>query len=601
MRRILYSAAILIIVGVFMFATLGASNSSSPTGTYKIELDNAFGLVSGSNFKVAGVSAGTIKSIDLDQKSLHALVTVDVTQQGFGQFHKNATCQSRPQSLIGEYFLECDPGSKPSPVIKPGSTIPVTHTQSTIPADFLTDIMRLPYRQRLTLIINELGAGVAGRTSDLQAAIKRAVPALTQTDNLLQLLGNDSQTLEDLTHNANTVITALANNSTQVQRFITEANNAATDTSTQDVNLQKTFQNLPGFLQQLKPDLRQLGAAADANDPVLANLNAAAPQLNRFLTDLPAFSRSALPALRSLGKASVTGKTAVIAARPTIADLNRAAVHTPELSQNLAIVLHDLDDRGRAVETDPRSPGGQGYTGLEALLQYAFNQVLALDYFGPFGHTLALDLNISPMCTPYATPQTIALDLKTYGPSYRKCYEFLGPNQPGVNETDPSDPSAPVPDPGGAPPGLAGPTTNAQKLTAADVERENASARATFKTANSSGSATTASASTATTPTIGATTTTASQPPATSGTPAAGTASPTTTTSGSPDTKPAPPVDLGKTVGQILGMLGIGKNAAHHSTTHQGTASSASSSSSSGGSTPPANQAQQLLNFLIDP
>jgi virulence factor Mce-like protein len=580
MRRVLYSAALLVIVGAFMFATLGASNSTSAAGTYKVELDSAFGLVTGADFKVAGVNAGTIKAIDLNQQDLHAIVTVQVSQAGFGEFHQDATCQSRPQSLIGEYFVECNPGSPNSPALKPGGTIPVTHTQSTIPADLLANIMRLPYRQRLTLIVNELGAGVAGRSGDLQAALKRAVPALTQTDNLLNLLGNDAQTLQDLTHNANTVITALANNSAGVERFITEANNTATATATQDQNLQRTFQNLPGFLEQLRPALRKLGAATDANTPVLQNLNQAAPQFNRLLTDLPAFSRSALPALRSLGTASVTGKSAVIAARPTIAHLNQFAKHTPELAQNLAIVLHDLDNRARAIEADPRSPGGKGYTGLESLLQYAFNQVLALDYYGPFGHTLALDLNISPMCSPYATPATVALQLKANGAAYRKCYGWLGPDQPGVNETDPTNPTAKVPDPGGSPPGLPGPTTSAQKLTVADVARANGSTHASTAHTVTGSTTTTTPATTTTTPAATPTATTTPAPR----TPAAST--PTTPTAPS-----KPGIDLGKTINQILNLFGgAGKS----------TNSSTNSSTNGAGSTP-ANHAQALLNYLLNP
>ncbi len=462
MKRLILSAAILLAVGAFVVIATGAKNSSNAQGTYKIELDNAFGLVNGADFKVAGVRAGTIKSIDLCgyvksdhcQNPLHALVTVQVTQPGFGSFRSDAFCQSRPQSLIGEYFIDCQPGQHGRPV-QPGSTIPVTHTQSTIPADLVQDVMRMPYRERLTLIINELGAAVAGRSGDLEAALKRAVPALTQTDSLLNLLANDSNTIQQLNVNADAVITALANNSTQVQRFITEANNTATATATQASAFQATWQKLPGFLEQLKPSLQQLGTAVDANEPVLANLNAASGQLNRFLTDVVPFSHSSLPALRSLGQASVTGKQAVKAATPTVNDLNTFAKPTPELAKNLAIVLHDLDDRSRAVEQDPRSPGGKGYTGLEALLQYVFNQAVAVNAFGPFGHMLTVDAFVSPTCSPYATQQTIASNLSnpligTAGT--RNCYAWLGPNQPGINEVDPSNPSGCVPDPGAQPP-----------------------------------------------------------------------------------------------------------------------------------------------------
>jgi virulence factor Mce-like protein len=476
-RRIALTAAVVLAAVTFAVIAAGAGNDANASGTYKIELDNAFGLVTGADFEVAGVRAGTIRSISLDQNTLHAIVTVNVTQGGFGAFHSDAFCQSRPQSLIGEYFIDCQPGNKGS-VLPPGSTIPVTHTQSTIPADLLLNIMRLPYRERLALIINELGAAAAGRSGDIQSALQRAVPALTQTDNLLNLLARDSKTLQRLTVSADTVVTALADNSTQVQRFITEANNTATVTASQQSNLQSALRQLPGFLEQLRPAMAQLGAAATANEPVVTNLNASATQLNRLFTNLPKFSRSAIPAIKSLGQASVTGKAAVEAAGPTVRALNSFAQPTPELAQNLAIVLHDLDDRGRAVEPDSRSPSGKGYTGLEALLQYVFNQTLAINTFGPFGHVLAVDAFVDPKCSPYATAATIALSLEQFGPSYRQCYAWLGPSQPGVNETDPSNPGACVPDPGGAPPGEKGPKTTACRLTAAAVAAADRSRRA---------------------------------------------------------------------------------------------------------------------------
>ncbi len=64
----------------------------------------------------------------------------------------------------------------------------------------------------------------------------------------------------------------------------------------------------------------------------------------------------------------------------------------------------------------------------------------------------AIDAFVNPTCGGYATPQTIANNIKQYGlKAVRSCYSFLGPNQPGVNEPDPSAPGACVPDPGGAP------------------------------------------------------------------------------------------------------------------------------------------------------
>ena len=591
MRRAIISGFLVLAVVGFVVIATGAKKQSS-AGTYKIELDNAFGLVKGADFKVAGVPAGTIKDIGLDQKTLRAIVTIQVTSAGFGKFHSDATCDSRPESLIGEYFIDCNPGSS-GPALKSGGTIPVSHTQSTIPADLVQDVMRLPYRQRFTLIVNELGAAAAARSGDLQAALQRAVPALTETDNLLALLGNDSTTLQNLTRDSDSVITALANNSANVNRFIDEAGRTATATATQQQNLRGTIQRLPGVLAQLRPTLKQLGTTVDTNEPVLSNLHDASGQIDRLFTDLPGFSRSARPAIKSLGQASVTGKVAVTAATPTVKDLNAFAKPAPELAGNLAIVLHDLDDPSRAVERDPRSPGGNGFTGLQALLGYVFNQTLAINTFGPEGHILAVDAFANAMCSPYATPATIATAIKTYGPKYRECYSWLGPNQPGINETDPSDPSAAVPDPGGAPPGDSGPVTSAARLAAASVTHSASRASSNQSTTTTSGSPTTlASAPPTSTPTTSTTATTS-----------------TTTTSGGGATPTTPlgttpPINLGQTLNQLLGGL----TAARHNRSGQRQPASPSSASSttatgSSGSTSSsgASQASQLLNYLLAP
>jgi hypothetical protein len=266
----------------------------------------------------------------------------------------------------------------------------------------------------------------------------------------------------------------------------------------------------------------------------------------------------------------------VQAATPTVALLNKFAQPTPELAQNLAMVLADLDNRGRAVEPDPRSPGGQGFTGLEALLQYAFNQSMAINTFGQFGHLLAVDAFQSGMCSPYASPGTIAANLKQYGPAYRQCYSWLGPNQPGTNETDPSNPNGCVPDPGGAPPGETGPKTTARACPANPLSPLPSSGSSPSPTSSGSGAGLPlplqSTPPTANRPTPGVTT--PKLPTPTVSTPTVSTPTLSTPTVSVPTiTTPTTP--------SVPGVPGT------------------SSSSSSG--TPSAQQAQQLLNYLLAP
>ena len=48
--------------------------------------------------------------IRLDEQTKKALVDVELTERGYGSLRRDTFCESRPQSPIGEYFLDCLPG-----------------------------------------------------------------------------------------------------------------------------------------------------------------------------------------------------------------------------------------------------------------------------------------------------------------------------------------------------------------------------------------------------------------------------------------------------------------------------------------------------------
>ena len=99
--------------------------------------------------------------------------------------------------------------------------------------------MRRPYRERLRIILNELGAGVGGRAEDVNATVRRASPALRETDKVLKILARQNQVLKDLTTNADTVIGDLADNRRNVGRFVKETEDAATTSAERRVELQR--------------------------------------------------------------------------------------------------------------------------------------------------------------------------------------------------------------------------------------------------------------------------------------------------------------------------------------------------------------------------
>jgi virulence factor Mce-like protein len=427
MKRALGIAVALAALAAFVVLSTGAGRDAGK-GKYWVEFDNAFGLIQGGDLKIAGVRAGTITDIKLDQRTKRALIGFKITQNGFGSLRTDVHCESRPQSLIGEYFIDCLPGTA-SRELKPGTTIPVTHTASTVAPDLVNNILRRPYNERLSIILSSLGAGVAGNAEALNAAVRRASPALRETDKTLAILARQNQILGDLAQNADRVIGDLNNNRKDVGRWIVEARNTATASAQRRNDIAAGFKRLPGFLAQLQPAMKALGDVADQQTPALRNLDASSKDLTTFFNRLAPFSDASRPAIRSLGNASATGDRALKAAVPTVNELNRFSQGTPELAKNLAIVLQHLDDRKYAVEDDPRSPGGKGYTGLEALLTYVYDQTLSTNVFDQNNHILKLALIAGGNCVKYA-------DIARAKKFAAECASALGPNQPGINFPD---------------------------------------------------------------------------------------------------------------------------------------------------------------------
>jgi virulence factor Mce-like protein len=435
-RRLLVVAVLLVVGGLAVFASANSGFEDPRGNTYTVELDNAFGIVEGADVKVAGVRAGNVSGMRVDRRTKRALVDFTITQDGFGSLRTDAFCESRPQSLIGEYFIDCRPGTADQR-LKPGGTIPVEQTASTIPIDLINNIMRRPYRERLGIILSELGAGVGGRAADIQETVRRAVPALRETERVLAILADQNKVLGNLTRDADAVIGDLADNRKDVGRFVTETRQTAAASAERRAEIAASLRRLPTFLAELEPTMAQLGEAADAQSPALADLNQSAGQLATFFEQLPEFADSSRTGIKSLSELAQDGRPALRASKPTIAELNRFSTKTPELSNNLAIVLKDLDDRDRAVEKDPRSPGGKGYTGFEALLQYVYDQTMAINTFDSNGYMLKVNLFLSE-CSDYQSLASLKEKLQEDPAFYQRCAAILGPHQPGITQPDPS-------------------------------------------------------------------------------------------------------------------------------------------------------------------
>ena len=248
---------------------------------------------------------------------------------------------------------------------------------------------------------------------------------------MLATLGSQNRILADLTVNADKVVGDLAANRKDVGRFVTEAKQTAQASAERRGDIAAGLRELPGFLEQLQPTMKALGQVADDQGSALRNLDASSQQLTTFFDQLGPVRRRLAAGLQLAGQRLEDGRSGGQGGAAGHRAARRLQRRHPRAEQEPAIVLQHLDDRKHAVEKDPRSPGGQGYTGLEALLQYVYDQTTSTSIFDQNNHILKVGAFVGP-CADYASEETLKKD-----PSLeRQCGSRLGPIQPGLNYPD---------------------------------------------------------------------------------------------------------------------------------------------------------------------
>ncbi len=403
MRRLAVIALTLVAVAAGAIVTMG-SGSGRGGGSYTVRaiFDDAAFAVGGEDIRIAGAPVGTISSLSVciprrqscaPGTAYKAAVTFTINRAGFTPFHANATCAIRPQSLIGEKYVDCNPGTAAAPPLRrirsgPGAGeyyLPVTNTNSPVDTDIVQDIYREPVRQQFALIINELGTGLAGRGSDLNAVIHRADPALGYTDQVLQILARQNRQLAQLAQDSDTVLTPLARDRQALQQWVIQANRTSVASAARATDISASFHLLPSFLRQLHPLMTDLGSLADQATPDLNALSQSAPALASQYEELVPFANVARKSLLALGSAAQQQQPALLQTIP----LDKRLLHLGQAGlpsfRSLNQLLSSFDQTG----------------GIEDLMGVLFHGTGATNGFDSAGHYIRTEALVGS-CTGYA-------------------------------------------------------------------------------------------------------------------------------------------------------------------------------------------------------
>ncbi|HEY6730846.1 MAG TPA: MlaD family protein [Solirubrobacterales bacterium] len=396
--------AVGVVVAIVVVVLLASGGDDSADG-YKVRavFDNGGFMVTGEEVRVAGATVGEIESVDVSMpdevvayengkgvpKPGKAIIVLDITDAGFQDFREDATCQIRPQSLIGEKFIDCRttlpraPGTEPAPALKqipdgePGAgqyLLPLGSNGTSVDPDLINDIQSLPYAQRFRLIFNELGAGLAGRGEDIEELVKRANPVLRDVDRLFGILSAQRKQLAQLTADSDAILGPLARERRALAGFFSNSGAAAEASAEKGPELEESLRKFPVFLAEFRETMRDLKTFSDAGTPLFEDFGTAAPSLTDATETLTPFSEALTVALKSLGNAGEASGPIFAEAEPVVRKAGQLAKTGVSPTENLAKLFVHLKQAG-------------GWDGLTELIYGSAASLNGFDKYGHFGRT----------------------------------------------------------------------------------------------------------------------------------------------------------------------------------------------------------------------
>lgn len=437
-RRLPIVAGLAIAAAAALLLLAGGRPASEPDYRVDAIFDHARGLIPGQLVEVAGGRVGKIEDVSLTADN-KARIQMKVDGR-FAPFRADATCEIRPQGLIAENYVQCDPGTPRARALRgrdgKAPTVGVQRTREPVNLTDLFQIWNVPTRDRLSVLVSQLGLATAGRGQDLNAILRRANPTLATMRRLMDLLERQRDQVAAAVDSSDAAVAGLAGHERSLRRLLVHAAGVTTRTGRRSTDLARAIHELPPLLSRARPALRELDAVAEAGTPLLAQAHRAAPAVTSLTRDVVPLARAAGPALRASGPVLDRGARVILRARPLTRQLRTYAGESLEPAKVAGRLLPNLRDTGFS----------------DNLLRFFYFSSLATAWFDDTSHILPAHILTIP-CAMYSTKPVDGCNAnytqRAAARRSRRGRRTHAPRRPAARAPEPSAPQAPA---GGGPP-----------------------------------------------------------------------------------------------------------------------------------------------------
>jgi phospholipid/cholesterol/gamma-HCH transport system substrate-binding protein len=272
-------------------------------------------LRDGTEVRVRGQRVGQVHHVSFENGP-----RIEVQLPGGFDLYRDATARIRSRSLLGQKYVQIDPGT-PAAGELGDAVLGPDRTTTVVDIVDIVDTFDDETRRALHTALLEVGTGAAGRGPDLNDLIAASPDLLADLNLTGRTLTAEETRLVAFLTTAERLSGRFNGREQQLEALIRQMGDTLLAVATDDGRpLADTVKKLPSTLDALTPALSDLEAAAAALGPAVQDLGPSAVALGAVTPDFRAGLRESVPVLGKVPPVSGLASPALFALTETFND-----------------------------------------------------------------------------------------------------------------------------------------------------------------------------------------------------------------------------------------------------------------------------------------
>lgn len=234
---------------------------------------DANGVTRGADVQVAGHNIGQVTGVQAQGD--RSIVTMRINQQ-YAPFHRGSVARIRYSTLLAQKYIELTPASHGG-AIGSGGTIPSTETITPVDFDRFLSALDPQTRQKLQVVVQQLGGGVDGRQAALNDWLDQLHGLSLESQPPLDTFAQHTDNLDRITTNLAITGNRLAQSKDNLGSLVQSANDVNGRVADQNVALAALIKHLANLMTDFNVTLNgnetNLHQTVVLLDPLVGQLN----------------------------------------------------------------------------------------------------------------------------------------------------------------------------------------------------------------------------------------------------------------------------------------------------------------------------------------